>query len=110
MSSTTSETCVEGCTPPISPEPVSRPALLTASRSTSPAPGRCATYALSAATTPNSSLIFSAVSASVSMNRLRSLTCVQTNLLSRPSMLLRHTPELSDKPQLRHLLLQRHGH
>src|SRR5829696_459611 len=53
--------------PPISPAPVSRPALLTASRSTSAAPGRCATYALRAATAPSSSLIFSAMSASSSI-------------------------------------------
>src|SRR5215208_7352308 len=49
--------------PPLSPAPVSRPALLTASRSTSAAPGGCATYALRAATAPSSSLIFSAMSA-----------------------------------------------
>src|SRR5215207_3049924 len=34
MSSTASLTCVDGWTPPTSPAPVSRPALLTASRST----------------------------------------------------------------------------
>src|SRR5215210_6399847 len=67
MSSTASLTCVDGWTPPIRPAPVSRPALLTASRSTSAAPGRCATYALSAATAPRSSLIFSARSASSSI-------------------------------------------
>src|SRR5215208_7486012 len=53
--------------PPLSPAPVSRPARLTASRSTSAAPGRCATYALRAATAPSSSLIFSAMSASSSI-------------------------------------------
>src|SRR5829696_363423 len=67
MSSTASLTCVDGWTPPIRPAPVSRPALLTASRSTSAAPGRCAIYALSAATAPRSSLIFSATSASSSI-------------------------------------------
>src|SRR5215207_7161016 len=35
MSFTASLTCVDGWTPPTSPAPVSRPALLTASRSTS---------------------------------------------------------------------------
>src|SRR5215211_6144410 len=71
MSSTASLTCVDGWTPPISPAPVSRPALLTASRSTSAAPGRCAIYALRAATAPSSSLIFSASSASSSIAYLR---------------------------------------
>src|SRR5215213_6588986 len=71
MSSTASLTCVDGWTPPISPAPVSRPALLTASRSTSAAPGRCAIYALRAATAPSSSLIFSAGSASSSIAYLR---------------------------------------
>src|SRR5215213_3722099 len=71
MSSTASLTCVDGWTPPTSPAPVSRPALLTASRSTSAAPGRCAIYALRAATPPSSSLIFSASSASSSIAYLR---------------------------------------
>src|SRR5215204_6481215 len=68
MDATASLTCVDGWTPPTSPAPVSRPALLTAFRSTSAAPGRCATYALSAATAPSSSLTFSATSASSSIS------------------------------------------